>query len=940
MRFKYLRQHYYRAFSVPVVLIFGGLLISASLAGTVFNKRLESNYQEIVNKNNQNQTAITGIEFGQSIDSKQITELKDLFTSLSDKEDGLQLSSHDSLTLGTSSGLSLSGQALSLGLSSTSSTGALSSSDWRLFNSKQPAGLYLTADSVHDSLTLGTSSGLSLSGQALSLGLSSTSSTGALSSSDWSIFNSKLSSELATLALVTGRGASTSTESTFSSGLVTSKIRPEADSTTAFQINKADGISNVLNVDTTNGYVGIGTTSPTAMLTIKGVTTEAVIGSELITNLADRDFSADTGNWTGTNWAVSGSKENHSVSGADVLTLNSAALTTAPIAGKTYQISFTAVTSAATEMIVAAADRDFSSDTGKWTGVGWTIAGNVNTHVAGANAVTLDNTALTLAPISGHKYQVTFTAVTTTAGTLTPNIGGANGSPIGHYAGTTTQTQAITASGTGALIFTPSATWAGTIDAVSVKDVSYGSITPTIGSVSGVPIGQTAGTYGDIQVITATTSDPLTFVPSATWTGTLDSISVKQITTTASIGNLLNSSGVLGVEMRSGGASGGSTLGNTFIGEGVGLSATTSATQSVGIGYQALKGLTTGIRATAVGYQAMFNNTSGTLNSAFGFKALYANTTGSRNGAFGYYALTGNTTGSYNTAIGSWNAMPMNRTGNNNTAVGYTSLYNNTVGSDNTAVGLQSVNGNITGIGNTGVGLNALQFNSSGNYNVAMGWAALNNVSGSNNIGIGYAAGTGGTYSNSKINNDIIIGYKAGYGLIAGADNNILIGYQAADALTSGNNNIIIGHDIDAPAVTTSNSLDIGNLLYGTGLTSTGTSISTGNLGIAVTSPAARLHLPAGTAAVSTAPLKFTTGTLLATEEAGAIEFVGDTFYMTATGGVAGSTQRQAIPGVTTGTAAPITTPVRVGDIYVDTTNHKIYMSDGTVNSANWLLIN
>lgn len=49
------------------------------------------------------------------------------------------------VTLGTANGLSLVGQALSLALSSTSTTGALSSTDWNTFNNKQTAGNYLTA---------------------------------------------------------------------------------------------------------------------------------------------------------------------------------------------------------------------------------------------------------------------------------------------------------------------------------------------------------------------------------------------------------------------------------------------------------------------------------------------------------------------------------------------------------------------------------------------------------------------------------------------------------------------------------------------------------------------------------------------------------------------------------------------------------------------------
>lgn len=49
------------------------------------------------------------------------------------------------VTLGTANGLSLTGQVLSLGTSSASTTGALTSTDWSTFNSKQAAGNYITA---------------------------------------------------------------------------------------------------------------------------------------------------------------------------------------------------------------------------------------------------------------------------------------------------------------------------------------------------------------------------------------------------------------------------------------------------------------------------------------------------------------------------------------------------------------------------------------------------------------------------------------------------------------------------------------------------------------------------------------------------------------------------------------------------------------------------
>jgi len=58
-----------------------------------------------------------------------------------------------------------------------------------------------------------------------------------------------------------------------------------------------------------------------------------------------------------------------------------------------------------------------------------------------------------------------------------------------------------------------------------------------------------------------------------------------------------------------------------------------------------------------------------------------------------------------------------------------------------------------------------------------------------------------------------------------------------------------------------------------------------GNVGIGTTSPTAVLHLKAGTATASTAPLKFTAGTNLTTAEAGAMEWDGTNLFITQTSG-------------------------------------------------------
>jgi hypothetical protein len=75
--------------------------------------------------------------------------------------------------------------------------------------------------------------------------------------------------------------------------------------------------------------------------------------------------------------------------------------------------------------------------------------------------------------------------------------------------------------------------------------------------------------------------------------------------------------------------------------------------------------------------------------------------------------------------------------------------------------------------------------------------------------------------------------------------------------------------------------------------------VNAGNIGIGTGVPTARLHLAAGTAAASTAPLKFVSGTLLTTPEIGTMNFVTDDLYFTITTGTA----RQKLVRCLTGSA-------------------------------------
>ncbi|MBI4991617.1 MAG: hypothetical protein HZB99_00140, partial [Candidatus Harrisonbacteria bacterium] len=210
---------------------------------------------------------------------------------------------------------------------------------------------------------------------------------------------------------------------------------------------------------------------------------------------------------------------------------------------------------------------------------------------------------------------------------------------------------------------------------------------------------------------------------------------------------------------------------------------------------------------------------------------------GTANTALGLSALEDLTTGDSNVAVGN-SALANIATTNMNTAIGSTALYQTTSGYQNTAVGAEASYYNISGINNVAVGQGALTNSRTGNNNVAIGEAVLNyNGSATNTTAVGFQAGFGVAGTSNQ--NNSLFGYSAGYGLSTGS-NNLLFGYQAGDALTTGSNNIIVGYDIDAPSNTGSNQLSIGNLLFGTGIDGTGTTISSGNIGIGTTTPSTK----------------------------------------------------------------------------------------------------
>jgi hypothetical protein len=118
---------------------------------------------------------------------------------------------------------------------------------------------------------------------------------------------------------------------------------------------------------------------------------------------------------------------------------------------------------------------------------------------------------------------------------------------------------------------------------------------------------------------------------------------------------------------------------------------------------------------------------------------------------------------------------------------------------------------------------------------------------------------------------------------------------------------------------------------------------SAGKVGIGTTTPTAYLHIKAGTATAGTAPLKFTSGTLNTTAEAGAVEYLTDNLHFT----IATGTARKGIvlddgTRLTSGKIPVATTNGRLIDVTAQTelTDEDATATDGTDATQDQLINN
>ena len=139
------------------------------------------------------------------------------------------------------------------------------------------------------------------------------------------------------------------------------------------------------------------------------------------------------------------------------------------------------------------------------------------------------------------------------------------------------------------------------------------------------------------------------------------------------------------------------------------------------------------------------------------------------------------------------------------TGIGFNSLLSNTTGNYNTAVGANSLEFLASSTNDTAIGTNALE-NSLASYNTAIGsWALQANTTGSFNTAVGYDTLLNTTSGASNI----ALGYWAMNKNITGSYN-IAIGNSALYNSTSTNGNVAIGYNALTSATSTLNETAIG----------------------------------------------------------------------------------------------------------------------------------
>jgi hypothetical protein len=594
--------------------------------------------------------------------------------------------------------------------------------------------------------------------------------------------------------VITGIGLGTPSSSmvtaagnlTVTTGLIASLMYPPSDSTTALQIDKANGSTGVLDIDTTNGRVGIGNTAPGALLDIGTATsTRGTIRLEGSTS----GYTQIQPNVTAGSWVMT-LPANAGTSGYALTTDGSGNTSwTAAAAPNLNNVDVQLAAGSA-----AAPSLSFNSDTTTGLYEASSASHTINFASNGAEIAAFDSTGdfnLTNAGgTSAGGYQINGNTIMAlpVSGTDTSSVAiGTNADPVqsgvGYY---------NVAVGHDAL----------KVDSTGINNTGIGAyalydITTAQGNTA---VGYQSLTYATSSYNTAV---GMGAIGEAAETGA-DNTATGYYAMQANTSGTNNTA--LGYEALYSNTSGAS---NVAVGE-VALNDNTSGSDNVAIGIDALYSNATSSNNTAIGTNALDQATAGP-NTALGSSAGFYVSTGTDNIAIGYDAMVGTSanplTGTIaanlggNIAIGDNALTAITGNADGNVAIGYNALTKSTVNSTNpnTGVGFDAMEYATSGTNNTALGNNAMLGASAspltGDYNVALGDSALYKIEGgaNNNIAIGYYA-MGGQYAGSAATGEynVAIGSNA-LNNITGGNDNTAVGYQAGAAITSGNNATAFG---------------------------------------------------------------------------------------------------------------------------------------------------
>jgi len=249
--------------------------------------------------------------------------------------------------------------------------------------------------------------------------------------------------------------------------------------------------------------------------------------------------------------------------------------------------------------------------------------------------------------------------------------------------------------------------------------------------------------------------------------------------------------------------------GNIAIGNDA-LNKNTTGNWNCAFGQLALYKNTIGSYNVGIGYGALFNSTTASNSIAIGNDAS-GNTTTGCNISLGYASLKNNITGSFNTSIG-YQALTNNRTSLNNVAIGDLALINATIGV--ATVTITSGNSGLT----PGTYPNVVTSHVSGPTAFSYPWLNIVVASGGTISSVVVSAsGSGFTGDSGTVISATIAGKTVTFttSTFAYSNQNTAIGYGAGRNLATGSNNIFIGYDAGTDSwnnfTNVSNTIVLGN---------------------------------------------------------------------------------------------------------------------------------